>query len=71
MGLRLLRGTASAWTSANPTLGAMEQGFETDTGLGKLGDGSTTWNDLPYTVYPIVVSDTAPDNTNALWVDTT
>ena len=35
--IQMRRGTASAWTSANPTLAAGEVGFETDTNLFKIG----------------------------------
>jgi hypothetical protein len=42
------RDTASAWTSANPTLAAGEMGLETDTGKWKMGDGALAWNSLPY-----------------------
>lgn len=42
------RGTASQWTSANPTLAAGEIGFETDTGKFKMGNGSSTWTQLSY-----------------------
>jgi hypothetical protein len=41
MAIQVRRGTAAAWTSANPTLASGEPGFETDTGLLFLGDGST------------------------------
>jgi hypothetical protein len=44
----LRRGTAAEWTSANTLLSAGEPGFETDTGQFKIGDGSTSWNSLPY-----------------------
>ena len=40
--------TASAWTSANPTMSAGEMGIETDTDKFKLGDGSTAWTSLAY-----------------------
>lgn len=46
--LQLRRGTAAAWTSANPTLAAGEFGFETDTNAMKMGDGSTAWTSLDY-----------------------
>lgn len=46
--IQLRRGTASQWTSANPTLAAGEQGFETDTGKMKIGNGSTAWSSLSY-----------------------
>jgi hypothetical protein len=42
------RGTASAWTSANPTLANGEMGVETDTGKFKVGNGSSTWSALEY-----------------------
>jgi len=44
------RGTASQWTSANPTLAAGELGFETDTGKAKIGDGSTAWTSRAYAI---------------------
>jgi hypothetical protein len=46
--IQLRRGTASQWTSSNPTLAAGEMGVETDTGLSKIGNGSTAWNSLSY-----------------------
>ncbi|TXG82718.1 MAG: hypothetical protein E6R13_04610 [Spirochaetes bacterium] len=46
--IKFRRGTASAWTTANPTLAAGEPGFETDTGRLKIGDGTTAWNSLSY-----------------------
>lgn len=46
--LEFRRGTAAAWTAANPTLAAGEPGYETDTGLLKVGDGATAWNGLAY-----------------------
>jgi len=47
--IQIKRGTATAWTSANPTLNAGEIGFETDTKKMKVGDGSTAWTSLAYT----------------------
>lgn len=46
--IKLRRGTASEWTSANPVLGSGEPGVETDTGKMKYGDGTTNWNSLSY-----------------------
>ena len=46
--IQVRRGTASAWTSANPTLLAGEIGFETDTGKFKIGDGTSNWATLSY-----------------------
>lgn len=45
---RFQRGTADRWVELNPVLGSGEPGVETDTGLFKIGDGNTAWNDLPY-----------------------
>ena len=47
--IQVRRGTASQWTSTNPTLAAGEWGFESDTGKVKIGNGSTAWNSLSYT----------------------
>ena len=45
---QLRRGIASLWTSANPTLPEGVQGYETDTGKMKIGDGVTAWTSLAY-----------------------
>lgn len=42
------RGTAAAWTTANPVLAAGEPAYETDTGKIKTGDGTTAWTSLSY-----------------------
>lgn len=44
--IQVRRDTAANWTSVNPTLAAGEMGLETDTGLFKVGDGSTAWVSL-------------------------
>lgn len=44
----LRKGTAAAWTSADPTLESGEIGYETDTGYYKWGDGTTAWSSLDY-----------------------
>ena len=44
------RDTAANWTSTNPTLAAGEMGLETDTYKFKVGNGSTAWTALPYSV---------------------
>jgi hypothetical protein len=46
--IQVRRGTASQWTSTNPTLAAGEFGFETDTNKLKCGNGATAWNSLAY-----------------------
>lgn len=42
------KGTAAQWTSANPILWSGEEGYETDTGKQKVGDGVTAWTSLAY-----------------------
>jgi len=46
--IQLRRGTAAAWTSADPVLLPGELGLETDTQLYKIGDGATAWSALGY-----------------------
>jgi hypothetical protein len=46
--IQVRRGTASQWTSANPTLASGEWGFETDTLKVKIGNGATAWTSLAY-----------------------
>jgi hypothetical protein len=57
--IQIRRGTASEWTSTNPTLASGEQGFETDTNKMKIGNGSTAWNSLAYIGAGTVTSITA------------
>ena len=42
--------TLANWTAANPVLATGELGLESDTRFYKIGDGITSWNDLPYAV---------------------
>lgn len=44
--------TPAAWAAANPVLNNGEVGWEKGTGKGKIGDGATAWNALPYFVQP-------------------
>lgn len=46
--IQVRRGTAAAWTTANPILAEGEIGFETDTLKIKCGNGLTAWNSLAY-----------------------
>ena len=46
--IQLRRDTASNWVSNDPILAEGEVGVETDTFKFKIGDGSTSWNDLSY-----------------------
>ena len=48
MQIKLRRDTAAHWTSANPVLASGEPGVETDTGKMKIGNGTSTWTQLPY-----------------------
>lgn len=40
--------TTGNWLNANPVLLRAEIGLEEDSGKIKIGDGKTTWADLPY-----------------------
>lgn len=46
--IQFRRGTAAAWTAADPILAEGEPGFETDSGEMKIGDGTTHWVSLSY-----------------------
>lgn len=55
--IRPRAGTATQWELVNPVLGEREIGFEVpESGVGsgnvkmKMGDGVTTWNELPYAI---------------------
>lgn len=46
--IQLKRGSSTAWKRLNPVLAIGEPGFEKDTGRLKIGDGISSWNELPY-----------------------
>lgn len=46
--IKVRRGTATQWTTANPILALGEMGFETDSLKHKFGDGTSTWTALAY-----------------------
>lgn len=48
--LQFRRGTLAKWAEVNPVLAQGELGLETDTNKFKIGDGTTAWNLLPYTL---------------------
>ena len=48
--IQLRRDSAADWASANPVLALGEPGVETDTLKVKVGDGSTAWNSLAYSI---------------------
>jgi hypothetical protein len=56
--IKLRRGTAAEWITANPLLAAGEPGFETDTGKHKIGDGNARWSKLPYFLHEELVAST-------------
>jgi hypothetical protein len=62
--IQLRRGTASAWTLANPVLAEGEIGLETDTNKFKIGDGSMSWTSLRYS-NPISSEDINYETLNA------
>jgi len=68
--IRLRRGTASEWASANPTLESGEVGVETNTKKIKIGDGSTAWNSLAYAVdFSSYATQTYVDNSISSLID--
>lgn len=46
--LQVKRGTSARWASLNPILKAGEVGFDTTTGIFKIGNGTSTWSNLPH-----------------------
>lgn len=46
--IQIRRDTSINWAANNPVLALGEPGLETDTFIVKYGDGSTSWNNLPY-----------------------
>ena len=46
--IKMRRGTAAQWQSANSVLSAGEMGFESDTRKFKFGNGTSAWNIMPY-----------------------
>lgn len=45
--IKIRRGTAADWSSANPILHSGEFGFASDTRVLKVGNGTSNWNALP------------------------
>lgn len=45
--IKLRRGLSTAFSTNNPVLAAGEPAFATDTGILKIGDGTTAYNNLP------------------------
>lgn len=55
--VQLRRGTAAAWTTADPLLAQGEMGLEYDTGRFKVGNGTSTWTLLPYSSGAVELAD--------------
>lgn len=51
--LKLRRAEAADWTSSNPVLAEGEPGIELGTGLIKVGNGTSAWNDLDYMIQAV------------------
>lgn len=45
--IRLRQGTAAQWTASNPVLADGEPGYDTTNDVLKIGNGSSTWGNLP------------------------
>lgn len=60
--IRLRRDTAANWTGADPIMASGEIGLEIDTGLIKVGDGTTAWTSLAY-LYDERITDIETDVT--------
>lgn len=68
--VQVRRGTAAAWSSANPVLSSGEFGYDETNDKVKIGDGATAWNSLPFAHYkPSEVDDILEDYLNT--TDTT
>lgn len=64
--IRLRRGLASEWTTANPILALGEMGIETDTRKFKFGNGLLAWNSIEYAVDKNQIGLSNVDNTSDL-----
>jgi hypothetical protein len=48
--IQLRRDSAANWSATNPILAQGEPGLNIDTGQIKIGDGTTAWNSLSYSM---------------------
>jgi len=48
--IQIRRDTSANWVSINPTLAAGEFGYETDSNKYKIGDGTSDWNTISYSL---------------------
>ena len=64
--IKLRRDTSAAWATANTVLSLAEPGLDTTLNAIKYGDGTTAWNNLPYSgVVPTEVGNLIPATANA------
>jgi hypothetical protein len=64
--IRLRRDTSAAWATANTVLAQAEPGLDTTLNAIKYGDGTTAWNNLPYSgVVPTQLGNLIPEIGNA------
>lgn len=49
--IQIRRDTTSNWTANNPILSVGEIGWDTTLKKGKVGDGSTTWGSLAFSIF--------------------
>ena len=63
--IQFRRDTSANWTTYNPVLMEGEVGYETDTKMRKIGDGTHNWNDLDYLAAENITNDFG-DNENAV-----
>ena len=64
--IKLRRDTSAAWATANTVLSIAEPGLDTTLNAIKYGDGTTAWNNLPYSgVIPEAVGNLIPATANA------
>jgi len=69
--IKIRRDTSTNWDAVNPTLGAGEIAFETDTNKIKVGDGSTVWASLDYASGAGTAAEISYDNVDAELIATT
>lgn len=68
--IKIKRATSTKWSEINPILLAGELGLESDMARLKVGDGTSTWNDLEYLyVDPSPIDNITYGRKNGEWVD--
>lgn len=69
--IQIRRDTAADWTSTDPVLADGEEGYETDTGQLKFGNGVDPWTALPYFGGSVSAYDTVEEEGTPLTQRTT